>query len=56
MECDSVKFHLLVCQKCLNEITFAVIQEMARRAGSTTSKKKARASRRNGRKGGRPRK
>jgi hypothetical protein len=34
----------------------AIVSEMARRAGSTKSPKRAAASRRNGAKGGRPRK
>lgn len=48
--------HVIKCDDCLKVMTELVKTEMARHAGQGTSKAKAKSSRLNGRKGGRPRK
>lgn len=54
--CTLTMLHLNGCKKCQDEIVVKVSQLIAARAGSVRSAKRAKASRENGKLGGRPRK
>ena len=56
MNCQAALTHWTKCKKCRQKITAEVLIASATYAGSHTSKRKARASRLNGKLGGRPKK
>lgn len=54
--CSAVIIHIFTCKDCREVLKDHFAKELAGKAGSTKSPAKARASRANGMKGGRPRK
>jgi len=56
MTCKKVLEHLTKCNDCFETFRGFVVSEMAKHAGHGTSAMKAKSSRLNGQKGGRPKK
>lgn len=55
-DCDNTIRHILSCPKCFDEVSAGIRRVSAGLAGSTKSEAKAKASRENGKLGGRPKK